>query len=431
MAAKVVFYQTIRPLSLFVKKAFMAKQEGKLNRELGLGDVIMFGVGGIVGAGIYAIIGEAAGLAGNMLWLSFAIAAGVALLTGMAYAEFVSQFPDAGGSFEYIKQSFSEKTALRLSGIMLFTGIIAPAAIAISFSDYLGRLLEVPHWITTIGIVVFMSLINIIGAKESSWFNSLATIITLLGLGSVIWFALPSWGEADLLALPETGPRGLFLGSALIFFSYVGFEDLVKMAEEVKMPEKTMPRGILISGVLVLIIYVLIAISSVNVMDPQELAESKGPLAQVLETVAGKAWVTGLVVVALFATSKTILSNILGSSRLLFDIARDSNITWMQKLTQVDEKRNTPTFAIIAIGILVVAFSLIGNLKVVASMSNIFVFILFITVNIALLRFRKTHTKGSSAPFRIPLNINNYPLPTLIAIIGLMVLLVFNIHNLF
>ena len=113
----------------------MSKKKGKLERTLGLGDIIMFGVGGIVGAGIYAIIGEAAGLAGNMLWLSFAIAATVALLTGMAYAEFVSRFPDAGGSFEYVTRAFDQKTALWLSGVMLFTGIVAPAAIAIRFAE--------------------------------------------------------------------------------------------------------------------------------------------------------------------------------------------------------------------------------------------------------------------------------------------------------
>lgn len=408
----------------------MAENNKQLKRTLGLLDILMFGIGGIVGAGIYAIIGEAGGLAGNTLWISFGIAAFVALLTGLSYAEFVSQFPDAGGSFEYVKQGFGQKTALLLSIIMLFTNVVAPAAIAISFSDYLSRLIEVPQWATTIGVIALMGLVNVVGIQQSSWFNTVATIITLLGLGAVVIFAIPEWGEANLMEMPDSGWTGILAGSALIFFSYVGFEDLVKVAEETKEPEKTLPRGIIISGLVVLVIYLLIAISAVNVVSPEELGQSEGPLAKVMSTLAGPAWATGLIVVALFATSKTILSNIMGSSRLLFDVARDGGIEWMKKLTTVNEKTGTPIFAIIAIVILVVIFGLIGNLKVVASISNIFVFLLFLTVNAALLRYRKTHEKGKDAPFRIPLNVNNIPIPTVVAVLGLLILLGFNIYNL-
>jgi len=408
----------------------LADKGGDLKRVLGLGDIIIFGVGAIVGAGIYAIIGKAAGLAGNTLWISFTIAAVVALLTGLSYAEFVSRFPDAGGSFEYVSQSFNRKTALFLSVIMLFTGIVAPAAIAISFSEYLARFWDIPGWIATVGVIVLMGGTNIIGSQESSWFNTVATIITLFGLGAVIWFAAPEWGNHDLLKLPDNGFTGIFSGAALIFFSYVGFEDLVKMAEEVKNPKKVMPRGIVISGLIVLVFYVLIAISASSVLSPNELEESNGPLAQVLQSVAGKTWVTVLIVVALFATSKTILSNILGASRLLFDIARDSGFSAMKKLTKVDKGRGTPTFAIITISFFVVAFSLIGNLKTVASLSNIFVFSLFILVNISLIRYRTVHDTGKKPAFRVPLNIGNIPIPTVIALAGLIVLLGFNIYNL-
>lgn len=402
-----------------------------MKRTLGLPDVLMFGVGGIVGAGIYAIIGEAAGLAGNMLWLSFGIAALVAFLTGLSYAEFVSQFPDAGGSFEYVKQSFGKRTALILSGIMLFTNVVAPAAIAISFSDYLSRLTDIPGWISTVAIIALMSLINVIGIQQSSWFNTAATIITLLGLGAVIALAIPEWGSVDLMAASERGSIGILAGSALIFFSYVGFEDLVKIAEETEEPEKTLPRGIIISSLIVLVIYLLVAISAVNVLDTQKLAESSGPLAQVMANVAGPAWVTGLIVVALFATSKTILSNIMGSSRLLYDVARDGGLDWMKKLTKVRESTGTPVFSILAVALLVMLFGLIGNLKVVASLSNIFVFLLFLLVNVALIYHRKSNEEREDAPFRIPLNINNVPIPTVVAIFGLLVLLGFNIYNLF
>lgn len=403
----------------------------KLHRTLGLGDILMFGVGGIVGAGIYAVIGEAAGPSGYMLWLSFGLAAFVAFLTGLTYAEFVSRFPDAGGSFEYVKQGLGRKSALYLSIIMLLTNLISPAAIALSFSDYLGRLIDIPAWTSTLGIIILMALINAVGMRHSSRFNMFATVVTLLGLGVVIGFSIPEWETTDLLAYPETGTAGILAGSALIFFSYIGFEDLVKMAEETKTPEKVLPKGILISSLVVCCIYLLIAISAVSVLTPDELARSKGPLAKVMTVLTGPAWVTGLIIVALFATSKTILSNILGSSRLIYDVARDGHMDWLKKMAHINHTTKTPVFSILVSTAIVIAFALIGNLKVVVSIANIFVFILFLSVNISLINYRLKEDPGKpEAPFHIPLNIKNVPVPAAVAIAGLLILLVFNIANL-
>lgn len=403
----------------------------KLKRTLGFWDILMFGVGGIVGAGIYAIIGEAAALGGNMLWLSFVIAACVAFLTGLSYAEFVSRFPDSGGSFEYIKQSLGHKSALFMSVFMMFTGVVAAAAISISFAGYLSRLWELPSWIIVIGIVGLMALFNIIGAKYSSYYNSIATIITIAGLAVVIGVSIPEFGSVNLTQLNSNGWTGVIAGSALIFFSYIGFEDLVKMAEETKNPEKVMPRGILLSSLIVLLIYVLVAISSVSVMNWQELAQADGPLAAVIKTKLGSIGATGLVIVALFATSKTILSNILGTSRLLYDVSRDSDIQWLKKFTTLSGVGNTPNYAILAIALIAIAFGLLGNLKLVASISNIFIFIVFGMVNFSLIWFRyKQKGTKKKAPFHIPLNIKNIPVPTLLAFLTILILFGYNLYNL-
>ena len=406
-------------------------EDPTLKRHLDLVDILLFGVGGMVGAGIYAIIGEAAALAGNALWLSFGLAALVSLLTALSYAEFVSRFPDAGGSYEYIKQSFGDRYALGASLLMLFTGVVAAAAIAISFSEYLSRLLELPSWITTIGIISLMGLVNILGVQESSWFNNLATVVTLAGLAAVVVFSFEDWGRVDLLTLPDAGIQGVLGGSALIFFSFVGYEDLVKMAEETREPEITMPRGVLISGVIVLVLYLLIAVSAVSVLGAVELSKSDGPLAAVLAAKAGEAWVTALIIVALFATSKTILSNILGTSRLVYDIARDSGYNWLRKATHISRTTGTPVSAIIAITIVSVGFGMIGNLKTVASISNIFIFCVFLNVNLALIRFRLSEAGREKAPFQVPFSVSGIPAPTVVAILGVLVLLYFNVLNAF
>ena len=409
----------------------MADKE--LKRSLGFWDVLMFGVGGIVGAGIYAIIGQAAGLSGNMLWLSFVVAATVALLTGLSYAEFVSRFPDSGGSFEYIKRGMGKKTALFMAIFMVLTGVVAAAAISISFADYLGRLVNIPAWIIVIAIISFMVFFNIIGAKYSSYYNAFATVVTLIGLGAVIVVSIPDWGSVDLLKTNDQGWTGILAGGALIFFSYIGFEDLVKMAEETKDPKQNMPKAVIMSGIAVLVIYVLIAISSVSVMGWEELSNSNGPLAAVIETKLGKIGATALVIIALFATSKTILSNILGTSRLLFDVARDSGAGWMKKFTRIWGIGQVPVYAIIAIGIVAIGFGLIGNLKIVASISNIFIFIVFGLVNAALLsyRYKKRNEDEERPPFFIRLNVNYIPIPTVLALLTILVLFGYNIYNLF
>lgn len=402
----------------------------KLKRTLELWDILMFGIGGMVGAGIYAIIGEAAALGGNMLWLSFLIAASVALLTGLSYAEFVSRFPDSGGSFEYVKQSLGNKPALLMAVFMMFTGVVAAAAIAISFASYLTRIWEFPSWIIVIGIVGLMALFNIFGTKYSSYYNSMATIITLIGLAAVIVVCIPEIGSADLSQLNDFGWNGVVAGSALVFFSYVGFEDLVKMAEETKNPESVMPKGVLLSGLAVLVIYILIAISAVSVLNWNQLAQADGPLAAVIETKLGTIGGTGLVIVALFATSKTILTNILGTSRLLFDVARDNDIKWLKKFTTISGIGNAPNYAILAVAFIAIAFGLIGNLKLVASISNTFIFIVFGMVNSCLIVYRyKNRGNAKKAPFHIPLNIKNIPIPTILALITILILFGYNISN--
>ncbi|WP_235298890.1 APC family permease [Portibacter marinus] len=406
----------------------MGKKE--LKKSLGFWDVLMFGVGGIIGAGIYAIIGKAATHGGNMLWLSFVIASLVALLTGLSYAEFVSRFPDAGGSFEYIKQSFGKKTALYMSIFMTFTGFVAAAAIAISFAEYFSRLIETPSWIVVIGVVALMAFFNIVGSKYSSYFNMFATIVTLAGLILVIAFSIPDIGSKNLLEMNSKGVNGIIAGAALIFFSYIGFEDLVKMAEETKNPRVNMPWAIILSGVIVMVFYVLIAICSVSTLGWEELSSSNGPLAAVIESQWGAIGATILVIVALFATSKTILSNILGTSRLLYDVARDSDISWLKRFTTLSGIGNTPNYAIISISILAIGFGLIGNLEVVASMSNIFIFIVFGMVNLGLILYRRDHPEAETPKFKVPLNFNNVSVLTFLALITIIVMFVYNIINL-
>ncbi len=408
-------------------------QEAKpaLRRDLSLKDSIFLGVGGILGAGIYAIVGEAAGLSGGYLWLALLIAAVVAQLTALSYAEFVSAYPDAGGGYEYIKQAFGGKLAAVLGFLLLLTGIIAPAAIALAFGDYLGRLVSVPGLTAAIGVVVLMGLVNSVGVAGVSWFNIGATAVTVGGLLLVIGFGLPALNLENLTAAPAQGIWiGASSGAALAFFSYVGFEDLVGSAEETENPEKVVPRALWISNLIVLVIYLLVAVSAVSLLPAKELAGESGPLSAVMDSAAGRWGAVTLTVIALFATSKTIMTNMMGGSRLLMDMGRD--IAWLSFFRTVLPKVHTPVFAIALMVVDTIAFALIGSLKLVATISNFAIYGVYLTVNIALITLRR-NAKEYRPRFRLPLEIGGWPvLPVLpvLAIGALLYMLCFNVYNL-
>jgi APA family basic amino acid/polyamine antiporter len=402
-----------------------------LKRDLSLVDVYLFGLGTMLGAGIYAIIGEAAKTSGNLLWLSFLIAGGIAFLSAMAYAEFSAHYPDAGGSFEYVKRTFGHGAALVLGVMVIFTGIVAAAAISISFADYLGRLIGWPMRLSAGLLIVLMTVFNLLGVKFSSYYNAVATIITLLGLAVVVVLCVPDIGQENLLHWGETGFSGVLVGGALIFFSYVGFEDMVKMAEETKEPRKNIPRGVLLASGTALAIYLLIAVGTVSAVGAKDLAGSSGPLAYVVNQKIGQIGGFMLVVVALFATSKTVLSNILGTSRLMFDIARDTDIDWLKRLTHIVEKLNVPVYAVGVTAVFVFLFMLIGSLRTVASLSNFLIFLVFLVTNVALIRHRfQLPEVPENDRFRIPGNVGRVPVPTVLAVVGILVLMVFNVFNL-
>lgn len=405
------------------------KGGGKLHRELRFRDALMFGVGGMLGAGIYAIIGEATADAGNLLWLSLSLAAVVAIITAFTYAELVSMFPDAGGGYEYIAQAFGRTFAGFAAVLLLGTGVVAAAAISIAFADYLGRLVDVNARLIIAGILLLVTAFNVWGAGESSWFNTIATLVTILGLLIVIGFGLPRLGEADLLGPAPGGWVGVSAAAALAFFSFVGFEDLVKMAEEVEEPRKNLPRALISSTLIVMVIYALVAVAAVSILDHQKLAQAKGPLSAVMESAWGTTGGITITIIALFATSKTVLTNVMGNSRLMMDVARDHRR--LRFLAWVAPKLHTPVVALGLTFVVTLAFAMIGRLGLVASISNFCIFAAYIIVNAALIKLHLTRPElREEQGFSVPLRIGNVPVLPCISILLLLGLIVANFQNL-
>lgn len=399
----------------------------ELKRTLGLAECVFFGVGSILGAGIYTLLGRVAGLSGNFIWLSFLIAAVSALFSAFSYAELSAAFPKAGGEYEYAKRAFGKKTGVFLGITISLNGIISGATVAIGFAGYLGGLTGINLLLGAFGIIIIVYGVNASGIRESSVVNIIFTLIEAGGLFFVIYAALPYIGKVNYLELPSEGYNGILAASALAFFAYIGFEEIVKLAEETEAPEKNIPQALFISSVIVIAMYIVVAVSAVSVIQYGVLGESGSPLADVIGKDYGKTGVIIISVIALFATTNTILSNMLGSSRVLLNISKE--IKAMKFLAYVSPKSKTPLAALTLILVLMGGFALIGNIETIARIATVFIFITFMVVNLAVIVLR-IREKDLPRPYRIPLNIKNIPLTSVLGILTTLVLLGYTIYSL-
>jgi amino acid transporter len=399
----------------------------QLKRTLGIAECIFFGVGSILGAGIYTLIGKVAGVAGNMVWLSFLIASVTALFTAFSYAELSAAIPKAGAEYAYTKKAMSKKIGVFLGFIISINGIVSGSTVAIGFAGYLRELLSVNLLVAALGLIVLIFLVNVSGIRQSSTINIIFTIIEAGGLIFVLYCAVSSIGKVNITELPPEGMNGLMTAAALAFFAFIGFEEIVKLAEETKKPEKAIPIALFTACFIVAVMYTAVSISAISAVPYEELGESESPMAHIVEVRFGNTGVIVISVVALFATANTVLSNMLGSSRVLLDMGKE--VKALSRLGKVSEKGKTPIAALILITIVMGAFALIGDIEIVARIAAIFIFITFIMVNLSVI-FLRVKDKEMKRPFRIPLNINNIPVISVLGILCTLVLFGYNLYDL-
>jgi APA family basic amino acid/polyamine antiporter len=391
-----------------------------LRRSLGLFSLTIYGVGIIVGAGIYSVIGAAAGLSGDALWLSFALAAAVALLSGLSYAELATAFPRAGAEYVYLRKALPEHrwVAFAVGFTVAFAGAATAATVAIAFAGYLGELWPVPPLAAAVALLVVATAINIIGIQQSSWVNIGLTVLEVVGLVLVIGVGLshPNFG-ATVLASPTAG---LLPATALIFFVYLGFEEIANLSEEARHPSRDIPRAILLSLGVTAVLYVLVAIAVVALVPVDRLADSDSPLATAVGSVSPLLAdiVGGL---ALFATANTVLVVFVASSRMVMAMARGRDLP--RALASVQSARSTPWVAAIALLIVGLALLPLGDIALIASISSLASLTAFAAVNIALVILR-VRDPDLRRPFRVPLSVGRIPLLPVfgtIAIAGLLI----------
>ncbi|MCX9009732.1 MAG: amino acid permease [Candidatus Methanoperedens sp.] len=388
-------------------------QKVELKRELGLLEITLSGVGIILGAGIYALIGKAAALAGNAVWLSFALASLVAIFTGLSYAELSSMFPKASAEYEYTRSAFGRRLAFIIGWLIIFSGIIGASTVALGFGGYFNSFISISPVISGMILIIALSFLLFYGIKESAWFAVIATLIETAGLVLIIFIGLPYLGKVDYFEMPY-GMAGVFQASALVFFAYTGFESIVKLSEETKAPERTIPKGLLLAILISIILYILVAVSAVSVMGWEKLGTSEAPFADLAFTSLGSRASTLLSAIALFATANTVLLMLLGASRIMYGMADSATLPGV--LARVHPSRRTPWVAILVSMLISILFIFSGDITFVANVDNFTLFVTFFVINASVIFLR--YIKPEMArPFRVPLAIGGFPVLPLFGIL--------------
>jgi len=369
----------------------------------------MYGVGLILGAGIYVLIGEAAGFAGNSMWISFLLGTVVAIFAGLSYAELSALYPKAAAEYTFVKNAFKNHFFGFIIGwLTAITSIIVAATVALGFGGYLTQFVDLPITIGAILLIGILSIVNFIGIKESAWANTIFALITAAGLVLIIFlgFTIEPVESVDYFEAPN-GTTGIILAFVLIFFAFIGFEDMANVAEEVKRPRKTIPRAIILSVVITGAIYILVSLSVVRILSWEELAASSAPLADVAHSVLGINGSVTLSLIALFATASTVLITLVAGARILYGMAKSNSLP--QILGRIHPKTKTPWIAVIVILITSVGFSFVGDIVIIANIVVFAVVITFAAINLAVIVLRYTEPV-LERPFKVPINIGKFPI---------------------
>lgn len=371
-----------------------------MKRVLGLPLLVLYGVGVTVGAGIFALVGEILGVAGDFTPMAFVVAAVLAGATAGSYAMLSGRFPRAAGAALYAQEGFGPGLA-RLTGIgVAITGIVSSAVIALAFASYLSTIIPVPGWLLALGLVATMALIASIGIRESV---IVAAIVTLLEVGTLILIVavgLPDLGEASLWGRVTTLPSdwdsmSLVIAAATVaFYAFIGFEDIVNLAEETVRPTRVLAPAIILTLLITTAIYIAVATLAVAVGDRVDLAGSDAPLADLFAELTGGS-PTPIAAIAAIAMINGVLIQFVMASRVLFGLAREGLIrpAWLGTLHPT---RATPVRATLLIAGFVAALILILPLVSLAQVTSFVTLAVFIVVNLSLFRImRRRRERGS------------------------------------
>ncbi len=379
----------------------MMAKSSNLKRTLSTWLVFTYGLGTVLGAGIYVLIGKVAAFASVFAPISFLLASLVAAFSALSYAKLCSFYPKAAGEAVYVQEAFHQKWLTAIVGWMVVTtGVVSAAAMARGFVGYFQVFINLPAWLIIVPTVLVLGLLAIWGISQSVIVAAVITLIELGGLILVITFS-----GFQLTKLPEFSFKiglphgeewlGIALGTFLAFYAFIGFEDMVNLAEEVKDASKKLPRAIILVLATATVLYILTALATVLVLPIDELAESSAPFALLFEKEGLSPLLISLI--SLIAIINGVLVQIIMASRVLYGMGKQQTapklFSWVHPTTQ------TPIWSTVFMMLVLIVLALWFPIIVLAQVTSFIILIVFAFVNLSLivLKMKKQIYKGSFA----------------------------------
>ncbi len=363
----------------------------KLKRSLGLLLVTFYGLGNILGAGIYVLVGKVAGEAGYLVPFAFLLASIVAAISAYTYASMATRYPVSAGAAVYIHEGFGIQKISVLVGVLIaLSGIVSSAVISHGFAGYVAVFTDLPSWLVIVVMLLTLCLVSVWGIKQSVMLASIMTVIEITGLLIIVFVGSESVAGIEQMTSLWRGEFsksdfayiGVITGAFLAFYAYIGFEDMVNLAEEVKNPKVIMPLSIALCVILSTLIYSMVAMVSISVVKPDMLAASSAPLAEVYHQATGKEPVL-ISLIGIFAVVNGALIQMIMSSRLLYGMAYKQ---WLPEfLSRVNATTHTPVNSTLVTTAIMLLLALSLELTSLAELTSYLVLFVFALVNLSLL----------------------------------------------
>jgi amino acid transporter len=377
-----------------------------LKRALDLKLLTLYGLGTIVGGGFYALVGKVAASAGMYAPVSWLVAIVVAAFSALSFGELSARYPASAGESRYVFEAFGSRGFSILVGWMVIaTGVVSAATLANAFVGFLGDLVDVSRAGGIAATVLILGAIAAWGIGESV---AVAILITFVEIGGLLFvFACSGGALAQLPArLPELVPPaswdvwpGILSGGFLCFYAYLGFEDMVNMAEEVKEPERTLPRAIVYSLALTGALYLVITTVAALAKPPEALAASNTPLALLVED-RGRAAVVAITFVSMFAGINGALVQLIMGARVAYGMSAKG--MGPKLLAEVHPKTRTPLAATALVTGVCLVLAWWFPLVPLARMTSFIILLVYAAVNLALIVIKRRAPRPPEGAPRLP-----------------------------
>ena len=388
----------------------------ELKRTLNLIDATAIGIGAIIGAGIFVVLGIAVDYAGPAVVVSMVVAGIVALFSALSFAELGSAIPKEGGTYEFAYQLISPSVAFLSGCLWLFGQTVAGAAVSLGLASYFVAIF--PFFqvkVVAVSAALLLTALNLIGTKHSAMINNILVLIKIVILCLFIGFGAFQVNPTNYSQFAPNGFAGILQGAGFIFFAYLGFGRIAALGGEVKDPKKNLPLAILIALVTSVVLYVMTGFVATGLQDYRILAVSGSPLAEAVKATGNFTLVAAISFGALVATTSVLLTNLIGLSRVSFAMANNGQLP--KSMSKIHARLGTPYISILVMGALMTILASVSDLKQTAAITSISILSTHIILHFSAVRLRKRTPDLKT--FKAPL----YPLIPALGIVSCIILM--------